>query len=126
MILRIHIDASYLTEPNARSRIGGHFFLGKQDPTFMNGPVLNITSVLQLTASAASEAEIGAIFVNMKEGQVLRQSLRDMGFPQPPMPISTDNSTAAALANKSIKKRRSRPIDMRYFWIQDRVPNEFT
>jgi hypothetical protein len=33
MILRIHSDASYLSEPNARSRVGGYFFLdGKGDP----------------------------------------------------------------------------------------------
>lgn len=27
MILNVHIDASYITEPKARSRAGGHFFL---------------------------------------------------------------------------------------------------
>jgi hypothetical protein len=27
MVLHIHSDASYLSEPKARSRIGGHFFL---------------------------------------------------------------------------------------------------
>jgi hypothetical protein len=30
MILHIHSDASYLTEPDARSRAGGHFFLSSQ------------------------------------------------------------------------------------------------
>jgi hypothetical protein len=32
MILHIHNDASYLSVSNARSRIGGLFFLGKQTP----------------------------------------------------------------------------------------------
>ena len=29
MILNIHSDASYLTEPRARSRVAGHCFLGE-------------------------------------------------------------------------------------------------
>ena len=29
MVLQIHSDASYLTEPKARSRVAGRFFLGK-------------------------------------------------------------------------------------------------
>ena len=42
MVLAIHSDASYLSEPKARSRAGGHFFLSddKDDPT-NNGAVLN-------------------------------------------------------------------------------------
>ncbi len=30
MILRIHSDAAYLVEPEARSRAGGFFYLGNQ------------------------------------------------------------------------------------------------
>jgi len=121
MILNVDSDASYLTEPKARSRVGGHYSLGQRS----NGPILTVTTVLRLVASAASEAEIGAVFVNMKEAQILRQTLKDMGYPQPPTTFTTDNSTAVALANNTIKKRRSRPIDMRYYWIQDRIPDEF-
>jgi hypothetical protein len=32
MILQIHSDASYLSVSNARSRLGGLFFLGQQIP----------------------------------------------------------------------------------------------
>jgi hypothetical protein len=32
MILHIHSDASYLSFSNARSRLGGLFFLGQQPP----------------------------------------------------------------------------------------------
>ena len=31
MILHIHSDASYLSEPKARSRVGGYFYLGNHD-----------------------------------------------------------------------------------------------
>ena len=32
MVLAVHSDASYLSESNARSRVGGHFFLSSDDP----------------------------------------------------------------------------------------------
>ena len=31
MILKIHSDASYLSEPRAKSRVGGHYYLGQND-----------------------------------------------------------------------------------------------
>jgi hypothetical protein len=44
MQLKIHSDASYLSEPNAKSRIGGYFFLGNskhsQCTSLSNGPLL--------------------------------------------------------------------------------------
>ena len=42
-----------------------------------------------------------------------------MGYPQPPIPLYCDNSTAASIANNQIKHNRSRVMDMRYFWVVD-------
>ena len=123
MILKGHSDASYLNASKARSRVGGHFYLGNREPTpdLYNGAILNPVGILRHVASSASEAEIGGLFVNLKEALVLRQTLNDMGYPQPTTPIQTDNSTAAGLANNTIKQNKSRHIDMRYHWIRDRV-----
>eukprot|EP00957_Ditylum_brightwellii_P107445 8197854-Ditylum_brightwellii.AAC.1 len=44
-----------------------------------------------------------------------------MGHPQPPTPIMTDNSTASGIVNSSIKQHWSRAIDMRFYWVKDRV-----
>jgi hypothetical protein len=122
MKLHIHSDAGYLNESKARSRAGGHFYLGNNNDTnFRNGAILNPTGILRHVASSASEAEYGALFVNSKEGTILRQTLHDMGHPQPTTPIQTDNSTADGIANDTIKQQRSRAIDMRYHWVRDRV-----
>jgi hypothetical protein len=43
-----------------------------------------------------------------------------MGHPQPPTPVTCDNSTAVGIANQTIKQRRSKAIDMQYYWLQDR------
>ena len=51
MILYIHSDVSYLSEPQARSRAGGHYFLGDKRPDMttpptnrsrLNGPIHSI------------------------------------------------------------------------------------
>ena len=39
----------------------------------------------------------------------------------PPPPAEVDNSTAVGFANKQIKQQKSKSMDMRYYWIQDRV-----
>ena len=121
MILRVHSDTSYLTEPKARSRMGGHFYMGNQQDTIANGPILNPTGVIKVVVSSAAESETAGLFTNMKEAVALRTTLEEMGHPQPATPIQVDNSTACGIANDTIKQRRSKAIDMRFYWVQDRV-----
>jgi hypothetical protein len=42
---------------------------------FTNGVILIISTVLKHVMSSAAEAEIGAVFINVKEGTVLRTAL---------------------------------------------------
>jgi hypothetical protein len=43
----------------------------------------------------------------------------EMGYPQPVTPVITDNSMAAGIANATVKQRRSKAIDMHYYWVSD-------
>jgi hypothetical protein len=46
MVLAIHSNTSYLSEPKARSRAGGHMFMaGRDDISTNNGAVLNILQI---------------------------------------------------------------------------------
>ena len=72
----------------------------------------------------SAEAELGSLFLNAKEAKVIRLILTEMGYPQPPTPIHVDNATAVGIANNTIKKQRSRAMDMRYFWVADQVDQE--
>ena len=121
MILKIHSDASYLSERQGRSCTGGHFYLGNREHTTdpPNGLILNTTGILANVMSAASEAEAATLFTNMKEGVIQHIALEEMQWPQPPTPITVDNSTAAGLARDTIKANKSRAMDMRLHWIQD-------
>jgi hypothetical protein len=124
MILRLHSDASYLSEAKARSRGAGHFYLGDKPshlPVRHNGALLTTSVIMRNVMSSAAEAECGALFNNTKEAVPLRTSLTEMGYPQPPTPVDVDNSTTVGFANKNMKQKKSRSMDMRFYWIQDRV-----
>jgi hypothetical protein len=82
---------------------------------------LIISKVLKQVMSSAAEAEIGAVFINAKEGAVLRTTLEELGHKQPPTPMETDNTTATGYSYGTIKQKRTKAIDMRFYWIRDRV-----
>jgi hypothetical protein len=124
MILHIHSDASYLSENEAKSRAGGFFYMDsdtKTDKKLTNGAILIISKVLKHVMSSAAEAEIRAVFINAKEGEVLRTTLEELGHKQPPTPMETDNTTAKGYSNGTIKQKRTKAMDMRFYWIKDRV-----
>jgi hypothetical protein len=44
-----------------------------------------------------------------------------MGHPQDATELKTDNTTADGITNKTDLQKRFKPMDMRYYWIQDRI-----
>jgi hypothetical protein len=89
------------------------------DKKLTNGAILIISKVLKHVMSSESEAEIGAVFINAKEGAVLITTLEELGHTQPPTPMETDNTTATGYSNGIIKQKRTKAIDMRFYWIKD-------
>jgi hypothetical protein len=61
------------------------------------------------------------LFYNCKEGKIFRLALEELGHKQPPTPVHCDNSTATAIANDTVKRQRSRSMEMRFFWVTDQV-----
>ena len=118
MILNVHSDGSYLSAPKARSRAGGYYFLGSiprdNEPIFLNGAFYVLCTIFKLVAASAAEAELGALFLNSKQAKIIRIMLEELGHPQPPTPIHIDNSTTAGIVNNTIKKQKSRSMEMRY------------
>jgi hypothetical protein len=124
MYLHIHSDASYA---------GGTFFLSSRppDPTATpsptatpppyNGAIHTISSIMRNVMASATEAELGAVFQNARDCVPLRIALEEMGHPQAATPIQTDNTCAAGIANKTVKQHRSKAIDIRFYWIRDRI-----
>ena len=85
-----------------------------------NGAILNIAQIIKNVMSSAAEAELGALFVCAREAVYIRNILKEMGHPQPPTPIQTDNSTAEGVVNRKIQPKRTKAMDMRFHWLRDR------
>ena len=134
MVLHIHSDASYLSETEARSRAGGFFFLSENTnpsdktapPPPVNGAIHIVSTIMGNVMSSATEAEVGALFHNAQDACSIRTTLEFLGHPQPATPIQTDNACAEGIINDTVKQKRSKAIDMRFYWVRDRVrQNQF-
>jgi hypothetical protein len=125
MILHIHSDASYLSESKSRSRAGGIFFLAAPYSSMLtpalNGAVHITSLIMKHVLASAAEAEIAALFHNAQEACSMRVTLTTLGHPQSATPIQTDNQCALGIVNGTVKQKRSRAIDMRFYWLCDRV-----
>jgi len=128
MLLAISSDGSYLSATRSRSRVGGYFYLSEEPstdpdspPPNLNGAVLVIANILKNVVSSAAEAEIAGCFTNAQEGCGIRTALEEMGWPQNTTQITTDNKCAEGFANETIKQKKTKAIDMRYYWIIDRT-----
>ena len=125
MILAVHSDASYLSEPKARSRAGGHFFLSSDsDIPANNGAILNIAHIIRHVMSSATEAELAALYIMAREAVYIRIILEEMGHKQPKTPLQTDNSMANAVVNGIVQPKRTKAMDMRFHWLRDREAQE--
>jgi len=122
MVLAVHSDASYLNELGARSRAGGHYFLTEDKPfPPINGAITNVATIIKAVMASAAEAELGALFINSQKAVPIRQTLEELGHTQPPTPMQTDNSTAFGVVNNKILPKATKPMDMRFHWLRDRL-----
>jgi hypothetical protein len=87
----------------------------KIDKKLTNGGILIINKVLKHVMSSASGAETKAVFKNAKEGAVLPTTLEELGHPQPPIPMKTDNTSATGYSNCTIKQKRTKSMDMHFY-----------
>ena len=68
-----------------------------------------------------AEAELVALFLNVKEARIMRLNLDELGNTNPTGPIHCDNDTAAGIKNGTAKKKRSRSTEMIDFYVCDQV-----
>jgi hypothetical protein len=74
--------------------------------------------------ASAAEAELGALFHNCQDGIIFWKTLADMDHLQQKMPVHCDNATAVGIGNNTIKRQQSRSMEMRFFWVGDKVAQD--
>ena len=119
MILQIMSDASFLSRPMARSVMGLFAYLGSAKG--INGPISCGSKMITCVVASVAEAELAGGFQAALIAVLHRRTLHDLGYPQPSTLLRMDNSVAVALANGTINAKRSKTMDMRFFWLTDRV-----
>ena len=62
-----------------------------------------VAYILKNVMASAAKAELRGLFINDKEGEVLITSLEEIGHPQGPIPMQTDNYTASGIINETVK-----------------------
>ena len=86
-----------------------------------NGPVHVECIIMRNVMESATEAELGGLFENFQKATSMRTALSDMGHQKPPPPVAIDNTAANSIVNRTEKKKRSRAIDMIFYWARDRI-----
>jgi hypothetical protein len=129
MHLWLHTDASYLNESKARSCNGGYFYLSNKpklpinpdDPAPpLNAPILVNSKIIDAVMSSVQESGTGSRFINAKDAVPIRTTLEEMGHPQGPTPLQFDNKCAVGILTDTVVQRRSKAMDMRFYWVRDR------
>lgn len=116
-IVRAYIDASYgVHDRDGKSHTGASVVFGKGGPLY-------VTSVKQaIVTKSSTEAELVAFSDVASEVICLRNFSIGQGYSTAPAIIYQDNdSTMALIANGVPCSKRSRHIDIRNFWMAEKV-----
>ena len=112
--ITVFVDSDFAGDPASRksttglvAQIGNH--------TVESGSTLQ-----SLTALSVGEAEFYAVVKRGQVGPSLRSMNQDRGLPTK-IEIQSDSSTANSLTDRLRAGQRTKHIDTRYFWIQERV-----
>ncbi len=90
-------------------------------PDRINGPIFCTSKIISCVVASVAEAELGAAFQNAQKAAEFRNTLHEIGYPQNPTTIMIDNTVAKGLAADTINARRSKSMDVRFFWLRDRI-----
>ena len=79
--------------------------------------VEQLCAIIDVKVSSAAEAEYAALYHVSRECEPLRETLAELGYPQPPTLITCDNNQLAVplLSYDQVKQKRSKAMDMRYW-----------
>ena len=90
------------------------------DGTGGSDTVKSGSTLQSLTALSVGDAEFYAVVKGDQVGLSLRSMYQGMGMPMK-IEIQSDSSTANSLTDRLGARQRTKHIDTRYFWIQERV-----
>ena len=76
--------------------------------------------IIDAIMSSTQEAETGAAFINTCEAVPICTNLEELGHKQGHTPIQLDNKCAVGIINDTMQQKRSKAMDMRFYWLKNR------
>jgi hypothetical protein len=115
-VLMWYVDASFAVHPNMRSHTGGVFTMGRGFP-------INISTKQKLNTRSSTESELVAVDDMMPIVLWTRYFLMAQGYGVTENLLLQDNRSSMLLERngKASSSKRTRHINIRYFFITDRV-----
>jgi hypothetical protein len=112
----LFVDASYGVHVDGRSHTGSCVVIGDL------GAVHCRSSKQQIVTESSTEAELVGLSDSANQGLFLRNFLTLQGYSMPAVTVYQDNMSCMALqARGRSGGERTRHIEIRYFWMKDRV-----
>ena len=117
--LKCYVDAAYGLHADGKSVTGSVITIGESGP-------IHAKSVKQkIVTKSSTEAEFVAASDSMNQALHIRQLLLNQGYKLGPVKLYQDNLSCMALISKGrASSERTRHMDIRYFWITERVMNK--
>ena len=69
------------------------------------GPIITDFQTIKSAVPSPAEAEVAMVYLNGKAGIAVFTHLEEMGHPQEPTQLKTDNNTAESCVNETIQKK---------------------
>jgi hypothetical protein len=114
--VRVFIDASYGVHADAQSHTGSCIVVGA------TGAVHCKSAKQQIMTKSSTEAELLSLSNSASQGLHMRNFIMAQGYGCGPVIIYQDNMSYMALIERGRSAaERMRHIDIRYFWMKERV-----
>ena len=61
----------------------------------------------------------------IRKRDIYAPPLQEMGYTQLEIPIQTNNYNACGVANNAVHPKLSKATDMRFYWVQDKIKQDY-
>ena len=121
----IYSGTGYLNECNAYNTNGGHHSLSENAKhPVNNGPILSISIIVKAVMVSASKAKPSTLYAYTCKGMKKQDILAEMGHPQLPTPIQTDNSTSKSIINTHVQPKHTKENGMWFHCLSNHSVNQ--
>ena len=118
IVVKVYIDAAYGVHADGKSHTGSCIVVGA------TGAVHCKSAKQQIVTKSSTEAELVALSDSASQGLHTRAFILAQGYECGAMTVYQDNmSTMALIERGRSAAERTRHIDIRYFWLKERVTN---